>query len=267
MQHRVLIDVPTLLGWGREGKVVNDALFKMVKDLEPLVNAWEKHIDIIDGTMNPTGVYKYVKEYALANGTIKDWTETDGSRTIARREYIPNDPNLITIIIQDHIGKSSGEKIGDRSWGPGTKPVIDKMSEYHSTEFRDFYGFTPVVISQFNRGIEDTMRRLKTAGTPLPSDFKGSSNMYEDADVAIALYNPYKLEDMDYGGYNIRAFNSDKGFNRFRAGTILKNSYGGDDVSVPFHFIGENGYMTELPPAKDIRDYSVYANPKSVIVT
>ena len=43
--------------------------------------------------------------------------------------------------------------------------------------------------------------------SPLPSDFKSTGNLYEDADVALALYNPYKLGDTTNLGYNIPAAN------------------------------------------------------------
>ena len=132
------------------------------------------------------------------------------------------------------------------------------MSEYNSSEFRDFYGFSPVAVSQFNRGLEETLRRYKSELSPLPSDFKGSGNMYEDSDLALALYNPYKLGEESNLGYPINKFVSSTGYNRYRSCYILKNSYGVDDTAIGYHFIGEVGLMNELPKPNEITDYSIY---------
>ena len=50
--------------------------------------------------------------------------------------------------------------------------------------------------------------------------------------------------------YNIEEFVNNKGYNRFRSITLLKNSYGVDDARVGMGFIGEVGMYKELPPAE-----------------
>ena len=54
-------------------------------------------VDIVEGPQNPTGIYKYVKNYALAHGKIEEIDEH-------HRVYIADHPNEIVMPIEDHLG-------------------------------------------------------------------------------------------------------------------------------------------------------------------
>lgn len=256
--YGIIMDVPILLGWGVQKNKIPQEIYDKIVESYDYFNAMLEYVEIIDGTMNPTGIYKHVQEYAETVGKIEEIpyvTKDNIHRT--KRVYVPNNEKLITIIVLDHIGKLKGEKNDGVFLQPQSKGLMDKMSDYCGTEFRDFYGFNPVVVSQFNRGLEDVQRRVKTDNSPLPGDFKNTGNLYEDADVALALYNPYKLGDTSNLGYNVNKFVTSSGHNRFRSCYVLKNSYGVDDVAFGYQFIGEVGMMAELPKASDI-NYNNY---------
>lgn len=254
--YRISMDVPTLLGWGVRKNKISGEVYEKIKESFDYFNNMLEYVEIIDGPMNPTGIFRHIEEYAKTVGKIEEipYTTKDGiART--KKVYKPNNDKLVTIIILDHIGKLKGETNDGVFLQPQSKALMDKMSDYCGSEFRDFYGFNPVIVSQFNRGIEDTQRRIKTELSPLPSDFKNSSNLYEDADIALALYNPYKLGDNSNLGYDITRFVDNKGYNKFRSCYVLKNSYGVDDIAFGYKFTGEVGMMQELPKASDI-DYT-----------
>ena len=105
----------------------------------------EEVITIIDGPENPVGIAKELKEYALQNGRIE---QLDKHNKI----YIPNDENVVTLVIIDHIGLLKTTK--DLST---KKQVIDKMSD-ELRYARDFFGYSPAVVSQFNRDISNPIR-------------------------------------------------------------------------------------------------------------
>ena len=267
LKYNILLDVPTFLGWGnRKNHIPGEVYEKIVECIEELEPALDV-IDISEGTMNPTGIYKHVYKYAEHHGTINEipYTTFDGIERI-QKTYTPHNPRLVTIIIIDHIGKSKGETIEKTFYHPQSKQLLDKMSDYCGSEFRDRFGFSPVVVSQFNRGLEDTQRRVKTEMSPLPSDFKSTGNLYEDADVVLALYNPYKLGDDNNLDYRVSNFVNRDGYNRFRSCYVLKNSYGVDDIAYGYNFIGEIGYMKELPKALEITDYNQYANLTATVI-
>jgi hypothetical protein len=236
----IMIDVPTLFGWGSKKNHIPDETYNLIKNTRDHFDELLDVVEIIDGAENPTGIRNHIKAHAKNNGSFIKKNEYV-------EEYVPNDPNLITIVLLDHIGKLKRER------GFSKKENIDKMSEYLG-EARDRYGFSPVVISQFNRSLSDSQRVRNKELTPDPDDFKDTSNLYEDCDVALALFNPYKFKAYDHMGYNVKKFVNHNGYNRFRSVTALKNSYGIDDFRVGFCFLGEVGLFGELPTSDQMGD-------------
>lgn len=250
-EHNILIDVPTLLGWPNKLYDITPEIRTLIDSYKPYFEELLKYVTIIDGTENPTGVYTFASDYMKARGTVEQINQYT-------KKYVPNDPNEIVLHITDHIGKIKTERMNGTQTVMNDKQILDKHSEYMGI-LRDFYGMVPIDISQLNREIEDTLRGLKTDLKVSPKDFKGSGDMYENADIVIGLMNPYKLQDYDHMGYQVKNFVDAKGYNRFRSLVVIKNSYGIDDFLIGYRFIGENGMMDELPPSQAFEfDNSLY---------
>lgn len=209
-------------------------------------------IKIIDGTQNPTGCYKYMYSHALTKGKEIDVNQWE-------TRYIPDNDNLITNVVIDHIGKVKLESIGGKY---DKKLTVDKMSEYCSWS-RDYLGYSPIVISQFNRtSYQDVQFAKKDGSDPDPTVeyWKDSGNVIEDCDVAISLFNPYKYNLEDYMDYKVGDFtDSVTGSNKFRGLKILKNSYGTDNVRIGLGFLGEVSLFKELTKSKDISQKEINA--------
>ena len=96
-----------------------DLIDKHIQDIEDLL----ENVEIIDSVYNPTGIYKYCRDYADKNGThvfedrefIKK--KSDGSTQKVTNKvyshYVPNDINAMTIVIVDHISLLTPEKRKD----------------------------------------------------------------------------------------------------------------------------------------------------------
>ena len=238
LDHGVIIPVGKMLGW-------ND---KMTKDEHDLFLLYEGYVEqmsdiitIIDGPENPIGIAKHLKANALKNGRIEEVDEYN-------KIYIPNDENLVTIVILDHISllKTTKEH-------PTKKEVIDKMSD-ELRYARDFYGYSPVVVSQFNRSISN-IQRLKSGDVePQLEDFAESSSTQNDADVVLGLFDPMRYKVADPSGYDLEKLKDQYGAKYFRSLRLIKNSYGSDDVRIGLGFMGQIGMFKELPKRKDITD-------------
>lgn len=248
---KINLDIPTLNGWEGKAFDITPKLRKQIAECEEFINEMLDSgiIDLVDGAENPTGIYKNVKDFALHSGKedLIKHNKEDGS-SYTELVYTPDNKEQYTILVLDHIGKLKRETHGGKLLSK--KENIDKMSEYLGL-MRDRYGISPVVISQFNRGLSDSQRMRNKTVAPEPDDFKDSGNMYEDADVAFALFNPYKLKVDEDLGYRVDKFVTNTGYNRYRSGYVLKNSFGIDDVGIGLKFIGECGYFSELPPASE----------------
>lgn len=120
---------------------------------------------------------------------------------------------------------------------------------------RDYLGYSPIMINQFNRtSYQDIQFSKKEGGDPDPTVeyWKDSGNVIEDCDVAISLFNPYKYSLEEYMGYTVNDFTDDAGNNKFRGLKIIKNSYGTDNLRIGLGFLGEVGLFKELSRVKDL---------------
>lgn len=300
--YNILIDVPTLLGWGHNKEKIPKEVLDRVKECREYFDRMFEVVNIRDGADNPTGVFKQCRNISYSEGKLirsddksiylydlknkkgkeikkftKEYYDTtkEGIKkyyeTIRiygeevkipqyHREYFPEDSNIINVVLIDHVGKWKNER------GYSDKQTLDKGSEYLG-ELRDTFGWSPIVISQFNRNISNIARRTKTDLSPEKQDFKGTGDIYEDCDFALALFNPRESGLDKFKGYNLHALTNDRGYNRFRSIHILKNTYGIDNITMGLNFIGECGYFTGMlkPSEMSAEDYDDYANPDEAL--
>jgi hypothetical protein len=238
LDHGIIIAVPKLLGWTEKMSHDEHDLFLMYEDY---MNRMDDVITIIDGPENPVGIAKELKAHAVKYGRIEQIDEYN-------KRYFPNDESEITIVVIDHIGLLKTTK--DHST---KKQAIDKMSD--ELRFaRDFYGYTPVVVSQFNRDISNPIRIKNGDVEPQLEDFAESSSTQNDADIVLALFDPMRYKVADPSGYNLEKLKDDYGAKYFRNLRLIKNSYGEDDVRIGLGFMGQIGMFKELPRRKDMTD-------------
>ena len=238
LDQGIIIPVPKLLGW--TGKLTKDEhdLFLLY---ENYIKEMENSVIMYDGPENPVGIAKDLKKYAESRGKIEQLDEYN-------KIYVPNDPNEITIVVIDHIGLLKTTK--DL---PTKKQAIDKLS--NELRFaRDFYGYSPVAVSQFNRDISNPIRIKNGDVEPQLDDFKDSSSPGEDCDVALALFDPMRYKVPDPSGYDLDKLKDEYGSKYFRSLRLIKNSYGADDVRIGLGFFGQIGMFKELNRKKDMTD-------------
>lgn len=238
VDYGITIPVPKLLGWTDKMTSDEHDLFLAHREY---VEQLSEMVTIIDGPENPVGIAKDLKKYALERGTIEEVDEYN-------KIYVPNNPNEITIPVIDHIGLLKLTK--DQ---PTKKQAIDKMSD-ELRYARDFYGYSPVVVSQFNRDISNPIRIKNGDVEPQLEDFADSSQTQNDADVVLALFDPMRYKVADPSGYNLDKLVDQYGAKYFRSLRLIKNSYGEDDVRIGLGFMGQIGMFKELPRKKDITD-------------
>lgn len=238
LDHGVIISVNKLLGWTDKMNKDEHDLFLSYEDY---MNKLSEIVTIIDGPENPVGIAKDLKKYALERGEIVQQDEYN-------KIYIPNDPNEITLVVIDHIGLLKTTR--DQST---KKEAIDKMSD-ELRYARDFYGYSPVVVSQFNRSISNPTRIKSGDVEPQLEDFADSSSTQNDSDVCMALFDPMRYNVSDPSGYDLNKLRDEYGGKYFRSLRVIKNSYGEDDIRIGLAFLGQIGMFKELPRRKNITD-------------
>lgn len=243
LDHAIIIPVPKLLGWTEKMTKDEHDVFLMYEDY---VGEMESVITIIDGPENPVGIAKELKAHAEANGEIVQLDKYN-------KRYVPNNENEITLVIVDHIGLLKTTK--DQ---PTKKEAIDKMSD-ELRYARDFYGYSPVVVSQFNRSISNPMRQKNGDVEPQLEDFSESSSTQNDADVVMALFDPIRYKVADPSGYELEKLKDELGAKYFRSLRLIKNTFGSDDLRIGLAFLGSLGIFKELPRRQDMTDADYHA--------
>lgn len=238
IDHGIIIPLKKLLGWESR---MSPKEYDIFLSYEEYMSDLLKVITIIEGAENPIGIAKNLKEHALKNGEIEQIDKYN-------RIYIPNNDKLITLIVIDHIGLLKKTRELNTK-----KLAIDKMSN-ELQYARDFYGYSPIVIQQFNRDIANPIRLKNGDVEPQLEDFKDSSQTQEDADIVLALFDPMRYKVEDPSGYNLEKLKDGFGAKYFRNARIIKNSYGEDDVRIGLAFMGQIGMFKELPKRTDMTD-------------
>jgi hypothetical protein len=236
------ISINRMFGWCKKSDLLTPEEHELVKMYSDYVDALLSKIDIIQGPQNPTGMRKYIDDYALKNGTL-DTTDK------WRPKYTPTNPKIIHLIIRDTIGLTKLEKELTNK-----KAAIDKTSE-DAQRWRDLYGYSILDISQFNRDIANPMRIKNGDVEPMLEDFKETGSTQENADIVLSLFDPMRYKVPDPSGYDLDKLKDESGTKKYRSMKILKNSYGSDDIRIGMALHPTVGLFKEMPKLKDITNH------------
>lgn len=254
--HGVMIPPKKVLSRQRNF-MMDDREYALIQQYYSVLDKWEEDDVLLafEGSKNPSGISAYLEAFARKHGTIIDKDKTDKSmeNILADRRYIPNHPNHIVLVIVDHIGILKPEKDLEKSKGQ-----IDKFSTV-MRQARDIYGFSPVIVQQLNRSLADVSRLKLGDLAPKMSDFADSSQTQHDADVVMALFEPYRhivgdLDGQKENGYALKGFRDQYFKTYYRSLHLLKNSFGASGMQFPMALQPEYGIFKTLPRKKDIVD-------------
>lgn len=231
-KYKILVDINYVLSKGKNR--ISDEVYEAVIKERNFFYQMEEYLDIIDTPMSPTGVYKTMSEHANNNGV---WTK-QGYNNI----YIPNDPNLYTLNIVDHVGLTPTEA------GLTKKQTIDKLSN-NAITLRNKCGFSSIHIQQLNRDLSSSDRFKIHRVEPQLSDFKESGNPVENADLVFAVFSPARYELPTFHKYNSARLGR-----YLRSLHLLKNRDGEADTMIGMGFIGEVGLFFEMPKSAEMTE-------------
>ena len=232
--HGIMIPIGKILGWWEDNKLTHEE-HDYILMYEDYINELCEFVTILEGANNPTGYYKYMKEYAETHGEVEQIDEH-------HRVYHPANDHEIVIPIVDHIGLTKLE----RSY-TDKKQAIDKLSEYAQLS-RDFYGYSPVFVAQLTRELGSVQYQKMGEFEPSLDQVKESGAPGEAADVVMSLFDPLRYNTRDMGGYAAETLvNTQTGAKHFRSVKLLKNTYGEDSIRCGMAFHGATGMFAELP--------------------
>lgn len=148
-------------------------------------------VTLIEDTINPTGMFHYLMDYAKQNGkfiyeeyyVINNLT-SDREKKKRISGYEPNNPDKYVIVIIDHLRALKREK------NYTMKQNVDKILEYF-VFLRNLCKFSIIPIIHLNRNISD-IQRIKFNNEylyPTDSDVKETGNMAEVVDFLLTVFD------------------------------------------------------------------------------
>lgn len=206
-----------------------------------IVDYFESHI-IFSEESNPTGIYKFCRQYAEEHGkvytkTMKVKDELGLEKEVqAFSHYIPDDPNEYVIPVIDTVNLLENER------GFTKKQTIDKFSEYAAKYMRNRYGQSPVVIQQQNTDNESVESVKMNRTRPTTAGLGDSKYTSHDANIVLGVFSPFRFGLKEYLGYPI-----DKFKDHFRTLEVLVNRDGELGGIVALFFDGATCNWAELP--------------------
>lgn len=261
-KYNLVVSVKQLQSRGRYNTISSDVLEK-IQEAEEYVNEYLSCVQIIDNIRNPTGIYKYVRDFALTIGTYYDKNNvalTPEEIENVRRGvgesykkvsyYKKHNPKHYVIILTDHISLLEPESMGDTmltQW-----QTIQRFSANYCLHFRDKFGFIPVNVQQQAADKErvETNYKGDTIEQKLEPSLDGlgdNKTTQRDANVVLGLFAPDRYKIKEHDGYNITFFRD-----RYRSMSILKDRDGTANKKIPLFFNGAVDFFKELPKSDDL---------------
>lgn len=212
------------------------------------VREMQKDVQVIEDVMHPTKIFEgmvedhFAKHGTVTRAAISKEDEKKGKKGYVK-SYVENDPNLMTILIIDHLALTGTEM------GLETKGIMDKMSKY-AIVLRNLFHCTVVFVQQFSVDMLQAYRGLagkKTEANIMPNrlDFGDSKATYRDADIVSAYVKPQSNGMLKFNSYDLSPHTGLGGY--FVANYLMKNRYGPSDRLLPLFVDAVSGYVYDLP--------------------
>jgi len=252
-------------------KSIDDDIINKVEECRDYFNDLDDHLEVIDSISNPTGIYKYVRDYSLRNGKhyfktqsgkeliastkeeyskILDQMRESRNDRIFYDRYEPNNPDEYTGVIVDHFSLVEPEKGAETQH----KAMSRLSADYGRKIITKHYKYFFVDVQQ--QAADGEKAEFTKMGTKIEEKFKPTlANVADnkltprDCHVVIGLFSPAKHNINQYQGYSIN-----KVGDKFRSAIILKNRIGAGFIELPLYFNGVSNTFKELPPAYDMTE-------------
>lgn len=256
---------PTQLKSTRADNVLSQEVLDIVVKYEPYFKKIEEIVEFIDDIRNPTGIYKFVRNYAHANGTQHTKTVDfidNKTKEVKQKEiddwYEPNNPEEYVMVLIDHIGLISTETDNGRKLN--VQECIAKLSSNYLIHLRNKYKYIPVVIQQ-QASAQESVENMKHNRLKPTLDGLGDCKLTQrDANVILGLFSPFRHEIKTYHNYDVTVFKDN-----IRFLEILGGREGGGGTVCPLFFDGAVNYFKELPlPDESSKLTKVYNHLKAI---
>lgn len=221
------------------------------KEIADIIDYFDEHVIFSEET-NPTGIYKFCREYAESHGKVitKPAKYKDEFGILRETEtfshYIADNPDEYVLVMVDTVNLVQLERSFTK------KQAIDKLSEYCIT-LRDRYNQSPIIIQQQNTDNESVESIRFNRSRPTTAGLGDSKYTSHDANIVLGIYSPFRfglktyLSDEHGNSYDIEKLKDN-----FRTLEVLVNRDGELGGIIGMFFDGATCTWSELPKPGDV---------------
>lgn len=231
----------------------------------------EQGIEVVDHVSHPTGIFKYIQNYASRNGIhhYKDQTwkgSEDGKETSEQTKiydyYEPNDPNEFVVVIVDHISLLASEKTGIADSLHSAMTLLS--AQYGRKNVTKQFGYCLVLVQQ--QAADKEKQQYTSMGASIEAKLEpsldGLGNNKEtqrDALIVLGLFAPERYGIEKHMKYDISILQD-----YYRSLSIMKNRIGTPNLKLPLLFNGQTNTFSELPKTGTPELENIYSLLKRV---
>ena len=232
---------PTDLKSTHAKRVLSLEILEIISKYQKYFDKIEEIVEFVDDIRHATGIYDLVRKYAVANGTIH-YREIviKGEITKVEDRYDANDPEEYVMVIIDHIGLISPQKLNGTQLS--LHESISLLSSDYLIKLRNRFNYIPVVVIQQAIAGENIEHKKAGALRPSVANLGDNKLIARDCNMMIGIFSPFKHEIPDYLGYDITQFKDN-----IRFIEIIISRDGGAGTICPLYFDGAVNYFKELP--------------------
>ena len=231
----------------KESNLLPQETLDIIKKYEPYFNKIEEVVEFIDDVRHPTGMYDFLRKYAISNGTlhyrdieIKDKITGEISITKVEDYYEPNDPEEYVIMIVDHISLIQPQKLNGVQLD--LRETISLLSADYMIKLRNRFNYICVAVQQQAQSQESVENKKHDRLMPTLDGLGTNKTTQQDFDVIFGLYSPFRHKIPEYMGYDITKLKDN-----IRFLEIIGGREGGGGTVCPLYFDGAVNYFKELP--------------------
>lgn len=260
VSQKAKINLDLLMLQGYRNNSMDQEMVEKIADHIDDIEVLLEDVEVIDSEYNPTGIYKYCRDYADRNGvhhfTDKDFIKKkkDGSVETYKQKvyshYTPHDPNEIVIVVVDHLSLLAPEMENGKMM-TGHRTMAKWSTDYALKQITKHWNWAVVNViqqEQSQEGEQFTTRgeSIQKKTEPSLAGFANNKEIQRDAKIIIGVYSPDRYGFTEYAGYDINRFRD-----TFRAIKVLKNRFGPPNKYHCFLFDGARNKFAELPASSE----------------
>ncbi len=254
---------------------LSDYTLEKIKECREYFMELTECLEVIDSISNPTGIYKYVKNYSRDNGIHYYYdfeNDKEKKRVITEQErnrlgnvekakyayshYTPNNPDEYVIVISDHLSLLQTENGAETLHAAMTK----MSAEYARKNITKHFKYVFVGVQQQSSDKEklqftNTGSNIEQKLEPSLDGLGDNKLTQRDALVILGLFAPDRYGIRSHLGYNVGKLRDN-----YRCLIVLKNRIGKPNLKLGLFFDGMTNFFNELPSEMGDGDYQNIKN-------